>query len=147
MDTILQQYGCKLQYFHSHISLPFGSLVRTLCVAFPHASDCNARFKSLSGISVCWLISCKVKNNHDKMTFFICIVFESKITEKLNERIFAAAISFQARGDNERGSELTGGAFHSNKNSGLKLWEFHVTSGTIFSGYSDFPEFLDNLAR
>lgn len=52
----------RIQILYSHISLPFGSFVRTRCVAFPHASDCSARFKSLSGISVCWLISCKVKN-------------------------------------------------------------------------------------
>lgn len=43
------------------ISFPLGSFVRTLCVGLPQASDCKALFKSLSGISVCWLISCKVK--------------------------------------------------------------------------------------
>ena len=33
------------------------------------------------------------------------------------------------------------GAFHSTKNSGMKFRVFHVTNGTVFSGYSDFPEF------
>jgi len=37
--------------------------------------------------------------------------------------------------------EKTKSAFHSTKNSGMKFRVFHVTNGTVFSGYSDFPEF------
>lgn len=43
------------------------------------------------------------------------------------------------------GIEGGGSTFFWTKYSGLKLRVFHVTNGILFSGYSNFPEFLTTL--
>jgi len=60
---------------------------------------------------------------------------ELKIAFFENKRECFIGVSKHEKTNESTRPQASPGAFHSNKNSGLKFRKFHVTNGTAFSGW------------
>ena len=79
----LRNYDLQLKLPNIPISFDLGSFSKTLWVVFPHASDCNARCKSLIGTSVSCAISYKktpvlIKVDYYYYYYYCCYCFATQ---------------------------------------------------------------------